>query len=131
MTLQTINRLDWQAARMAIRTLLAALFIVVLGACSTQAARDAELAEQEAARVAAQQEAARVAEQRQREQALQEERQRQAEAAERARLQAQREAEQARQEAAALARSRATGAGTAGGHCCRGGGASPAITAHC
>lgn len=86
--------------RYASRALLGSLLVAVLGACSSQSAREAELAEQEAARVAAEQEAARVAQQR----AIQEERERQERAAAEARLQAQREAEQRRREEAARAR---------------------------
>jgi fused signal recognition particle receptor len=74
-----------------IRSALLTTLLISLAACTSQAARDAEFAEQEAARVAAEQEAARlVAEQeRQRAEALR--RQQEVQAAERARLQAQRE----------------------------------------
>ncbi len=85
------------------RPLLIGLLLATLTACGSQAAREAELAEQEAARVAAEQEAARAAEQAEREQAMELARRQQAEAAERARLQAARE----RQEAEARARAEA------------------------
>ena len=76
------------------------LLILALGACSSQAAREAELAAQEAQRVAAEQEATRVAQEQQRARAAELARQREAQAAERARLQEERE----RQLAAARAR---------------------------
>ncbi|MEQ8314361.1 MAG: hypothetical protein RL839_15850 [Gammaproteobacteria bacterium] len=85
------------------KTVLAGLLLTGLVACNSQAARDAELAEQEAARVAAEQEAARIAAEQQRQRALEMQRRQQAEAAERARLQAARE----RQEAEARARAEA------------------------
>tara|TARA_B100000315_G_scaffold154057_1_gene142602 strand:+ start:982 stop:1638 length:657 start_codon:yes stop_codon:yes gene_type:complete len=76
------------------------LLILALGACSSQAAREAELAALEAQRVAAEQEAARVAQEQERVRADELARQRAAQAAERARLQEERE----RQIAAARAR---------------------------
>lgn len=82
------------------KTTLAGLLLVSLVACNSQAAREAELAEQEAARIAAEQEAARIAAEQERQRALELQRQQQEEAAERARLQAARE----RQEAEARAR---------------------------
>lgn len=84
------------------RALLISLF-ALLAACTTQGARDAEMAEQEAARIAAEQEQARVA----RERALAEAREREEQAAARARLQAQRDAEQARMQAEAEAQAEA------------------------
>lgn len=69
------------------RGLLGCLLIVVLGACSSQSAREAELVAAEAVRVAAELEVARVDQQR----AAEEQRQREAQVAERARLQAERE----------------------------------------
>ncbi len=85
------------------RTVVTTLLLVTLTACASEAAREAELAEQEAVRVAAEQEAARVAAEQKRQQALELQRRQQAEAAERARLQAARE----RQEAEARARAEA------------------------
>lgn len=85
------------------RMLITGLLLATLTACGSEAAREAELAEQEAARVAVEQEAARVAAEQARQQALELERRQQAEAAERARLQAARE----RQEAEARARAEA------------------------
>lgn len=82
------------------RGLLAASLMLVLGACSSQAAREAELAAEEAAQVASQQEAAQLAQQQARERAAAEQRQREALAAERVRQQALRE----REDAARLAR---------------------------
>lgn len=79
---------------------LIGLLLLSLAACNSQAAREAEMAEQEAVRIAAEQEAARLAAEEERQRALALQRQQQAEAAERARLQAARE----RQEAEARAR---------------------------
>lgn len=79
------------------------ILLLSLAACSSQAARDAELAEQEAARVAAEQEQARLVAEEERQRTLEQQRQQQAQAAERARLQAARE----RQEAEARARAEA------------------------
>ena len=76
------------------------LLILALGACSSQAAREAELAAQEAQQVAAEQEAARIDQQQQRARTDELARQREAQAAERARLQEERD----RQVAAARAR---------------------------
>jgi flagellar biosynthesis GTPase FlhF len=94
------EREEQKSWRIGGRLLLATLLVTLLGACSTQSARDAEMAEQEAARVAAEQEEARIAQQR----AMQQERERQERAAAEARLQAQREAEQRRRQEAAQAR---------------------------
>ncbi|MCG8413835.1 MAG: hypothetical protein MI746_06395 [Pseudomonadales bacterium] len=85
------------------RIAILGMLLLTLAACSSQAAREAELAEQEAARVAAEQEAARVAAEQERQRAQEQQRQQQAQAAERARLQAQRE----RREAEARARAEA------------------------
>ena len=75
---------------------------LALAACSSQAAREAEIAAEEAARVAADQEAARVAQEQERQRALEERRRREAAAAEERRLAAaraeQEAAERARQE---------------------------------
>lgn len=79
---------------------LVVLTLFSLAACSTPGAREAEIAEQEAAAVAAEQEQARL----ERERALAEERARQERAEVQARIQAQREAEQARLQAEAEAR---------------------------
>tara|TARA_B100002003_G_C14151725_1_gene553976 strand:- start:258 stop:869 length:612 start_codon:yes stop_codon:yes gene_type:complete len=73
------------------RTLLVATLLVVLGACTSQAARDAEIAAQEAEILAQQQEAALVEEQLARRLAAEEEIRRNAAEAERARQQAERE----------------------------------------
>lgn len=80
---------------------LAIMLVVTLGACTSQAARDAELASQAAAQAALEQEAARVEQERERQIAAELQRQRDAEAAERTRLQAERdrEAEAARMRA--------------------------------
>ena len=91
-----------------LRSLLGVVLIVVLGACTSPAAREAELAAEEAARVVVkqearvvvEQEAARVAQEQAQERAAEEQRQREAQLAERARLQAERE----RQAAQTLAR---------------------------
>lgn len=85
------------------RAVIAGLLLATLTACGSQAAREAELAEQEAARVAAEQEAARAVAEQERQQEAELQRRQQAEAEERARLQAARE----RQEAEARARAEA------------------------
>lgn len=85
------------------RIVVLGILLLSLAACSSQAAREAELAEQEAAQVAAEQEAARVAAEQERQRVAEQQRLQQAQAAERARLQAERE----RQEAAAQARAEA------------------------
>ena len=82
---------------------LVILTLFSLAACSTPGAREAEIAEQEAAAAAVQQEQARL----ERERALAEERARQERAEAQARIQAQREAEQARLQAEAQAREEA------------------------
>lgn len=74
--------------------------LLTLAACSSPGAREAELAAQEAARVAAEQEQARL----ERERALTAERERQERAEAQARIQAQRDAEAARMRAEAEAR---------------------------
>ena len=66
---------------------------MVLGAWSSQGAREAELAIQEAEQVAAEQEDVRAAQELERQRAAEQQRQRQAQIAERARLQAERERE--------------------------------------
>ena len=81
--------------------LLGAIVVMTLGACTSQGAREAEMAAQAAAQAAQEQEAARVAQEQQRQLAAERQRQREAEAAEQDRLQAQRErqAEDARRRA--------------------------------
>lgn len=90
-------------ARVARQALLASVLVVTLGACTSQAAREAELAAQAAAQAALEQEAARVAQEQERQFAAEQQRLREAEAEERARLQAQRDrqAEEARMRAEA------------------------------
>lgn len=75
------------------RGLLTVSLLMVLGACSSQGAREAELAIQEAEQVAAEQEDVRAAQELERQRAAEQQRQRQAQIAERARLQAERERE--------------------------------------
>lgn len=98
-----IRKLYPRIRRTAQHFLLATAVLVALGACTSQAAREAELAAQVAAQAAVEQEAARVAQEQERRLAAEQQRQREAEAAERARLQAQRDrqAEEARQRAEA------------------------------
>lgn len=74
--------------------------LITLGACTSQAAREAEIAAIEAERVAQEQEAARIAQEQARQRAMQEQERREAAAAERARI----AAEQQRREEEALAR---------------------------
>jgi IgA-specific serine endopeptidase len=74
--------------------------LITLGACTSQAAREAEIAAIEAERVAQEQEAAQLAQEQARQQAMQEQRRREVAAAERARI----AAEQQRREEEALAR---------------------------
>jgi len=99
--------INWTALRAATmhlqRLLVGLLLVVTLGACSSQGAREAEMAAQAAAQAAQEQEAARIAQERQRAAAAEQQRLREAEAEERARLQAQRErqAEAARMRAEA------------------------------
>ena len=85
-----------------VRALL--LSSLVLGACTSQATRDAELAAQEAALLAEQQEAARIEQQIASRQAAEERRQREVAAAEQARLQAREQAARERQAAQVRAR---------------------------
>ena len=82
------------------RIMAGLLLLFMLGACTSQAAREAELASIEAERVAEEQQAARIAQEEQRTRAAELQRQREAQAVERARLQAERD----RQVAAAQAR---------------------------
>lgn len=77
--------------------------ILALGACTSQAAREAELAVIEAERVAAEQEAARIIQEEERLRAIEEQRRREAEATERARI----AAEQQRRDEEARARAEA------------------------
>lgn len=93
-----IEKLYSRIRRTAQHFLLTTALLVTLGACTSQAAREAELAAQVAAQAAVEQEAARVAQEQERRLAAEQQRQREAEAAERARLQAQRDrqAEEAR-----------------------------------
>jgi hypothetical protein len=85
-----------------VRTLL--LTTLVLGACTTQATRDAELAAQEAAILAEQQDAARLEQETARRQAALERRRGEVVAAAQARLQAREQATRERQAAQARAR---------------------------
>jgi len=78
---------------------LGLIFVLALGGCSSNAAREAELATQEAERITAEQEMARIVQEQERARAAELTRQREAEVADRARLQADRE----RQAAAARA----------------------------
>ena len=78
--------------------------ILALGACTSQAAREAELAVIEAERVAAEQEAARIIQEEERLRAIEEQRRREAEATERARIAAE---QQRRDEEEARARAEA------------------------
>ena len=71
--------------------LLGTVVIVTLAACTSQAAREAELASQAAAQAALEQEAASAAQEQARQLAAEQQRQREVEAAEQARLQAQRD----------------------------------------
>ena len=105
-----LNLLSISPSRLRIirRAAVSGLLFMSLVACTSQAARDAELAEQEAVRVAAEQEAAQLAAQQERQRAQQQLRVQQEQAAERARLQAarDRQAEEARARAEAEARQR-------------------------
>ncbi len=87
----------------ALRAIIGMLLMVVLASCASQSARDAELAAQEAERVAMQQQAAELAQQQERVRAAELQRQREQQAAERARVQAERD----RQLAQARARAEA------------------------
>ena len=78
--------------------------ILALGACTSQAAREAELAVIEAERVAVEQEAARIIQEEERLRAIEEQRRREAEATERARIAAE---QQRRDEEEARARAEA------------------------
>ncbi len=88
--------------------LLGTVLVLVLGACSSQSAREAEMAAAAAEQAALDQEAARVAQEQERQRAAEAQRRREAEAAEQARLQAQRDrqAEEARMRAEAEQRQR-------------------------
>ncbi|NKB34123.1 MAG: hypothetical protein GKR91_13605 [Pseudomonadales bacterium] len=83
-----------------LRPLGVLVLLLALGACTSQAAREAELAAIEAERVAAEQEATRTAQEEERQRAMAEQRRREAEAADRARI----AAEQQRREDEARAR---------------------------
>ncbi len=85
------------------RLLGVSILVLALGACTSQAAREVELAAIEAERVAAEQEAARIVQEEERQRAMEEQRRREAEAAERARI----AAEQQRREEEARARAEA------------------------
>ena len=91
------NKTAW--ALRSWRLLLGVLLLCVLQACNSGAAREAEMAAAEAARIAAEQEAAQLAAEQARMRAQEEERQRQARLAEQARM----DAERARQEEIARA----------------------------
>lgn len=99
-----------QTKASSIRLVLGFALVSVLTACGSSGAREAELAAQEAARVAAEQEAARVAQEQERQRAMELQRQREAQEAERQRLAAERErrereaAQQAEQERLAAER---------------------------
>ncbi len=84
-----------QTLRAARQMCLATMLVVTLGACTSQAARDAELAAQAAEQAALEQEVARIEQERERQIAADLQRQRDAEEAERARLQAERDRETA------------------------------------
>lgn len=100
---QPIDMVARQHLKTWSKTAVVGLLLATLSACTSQAAREAELAEQEAQRVAAEQEAARQAAEQERMEAEEQRRQQQALAAERARAQEARE----RQEAEARARAEA------------------------
>ena len=104
----SINNNRFDSAGRLTRALLGSLLIIILAACSSQGAREAELAAQEAARVAAEQEGAESAQEQQRQLAAEQRRQQELEAQDRARLQAQRDrqAEETRARAAEEQRQR-------------------------
>ena len=79
------------AGKAARRALMGICIFLILGACSSQAARDAELVAVEATRVASEQESARLDAEQARQQAAEQQRQREMRAAEIAREQAARE----------------------------------------
>ena len=81
-----------------LKALQVVMLCLMLGACASQASRDAETAVIEAERIAAEQEAARIAQQKERQQELEAPRRREAEVAERERILV----EQQRQEEARL-----------------------------
>ena len=81
-----------------LKALQGVMLCLMLGACASQASRDAETAAIEAERIAAEQEAARIAQQKERQQELEAQRRREAEVAERERILV----EQQRQEEARL-----------------------------
>lgn len=81
-----------------VRATVAVLILLMLASCASSGAREAEIAAQEAAEVAAQQEAARVAEEQERQRVAEMRRQREAREAEQARLQAQRQREREERE---------------------------------
>lgn len=82
---------NFGAGKAARRALIGICIVLILGACSSQAARDAEFAAAEAARVATEQEAAQLEQEQARQQAAEQQRQRDLLAAESARDQAERE----------------------------------------
>ncbi len=79
------------ACKTARRALIGICIFLILAACSSQAAREAELAAAEAVRAAAVQESARLEQEQARQQAAEQRRQRELRAAERAREQAEQE----------------------------------------
>ena len=90
------------------RALVGICIFLILGACSSQAAREAELATAEAARVASEQESVRLEAEQARQQVAEQQRQREMQAAERAREQIEQLAAIARAEEEAAQRRQAT-----------------------
>ncbi len=81
------------------RIALVLIFALALGGCSSNAAREAELATKEAERIAAEQEMARIVQEQERTRVAELQRQREVEVADRARLQAERERQAAEERA--------------------------------
>ena len=92
------------AGKAARRALMGICIFLILGACSSQAARDAELAAAEATRVASEQESAQLETEQARQRAAEQQRQREMRAAEIAREQGERRATKARVEGEAVQR---------------------------
>lgn len=97
--LQNLISGNFYAAKLVRQACIGICVLVILGACSSQAARDAELAAAQAARVAIEQEAARAAQEQARQQADEQQRQRELRTTELAREQALRQRELARERA--------------------------------
>lgn len=95
------------AGKVVRRALVGICMFLILGACSSQRAREADLAAAEAAGVATQQESARLEAEQARQQAAEQQRQREMRAAERAREQIERLAATARAEEEAAQRRQA------------------------